>query len=171
MPMKIPASDDTGLNMTPMIDIVFQLVTFFMLTLDMSKKELAALDLPRAHQGIEDKDPGTADPKAKKSDTTRFTINLEPNGNIMFKGKEYPLAVPDPVAQYKSLEALKAQLMDLTRDKKLRDDTGASKVMILVRGDRTTKWKYVQWIMQVCADEKIQIYKIHFGVEHPAKKG
>jgi biopolymer transport protein ExbD len=170
MGMKIPDTDNTGLNMTPMIDIVFQLVTFFMLTLDMSKKELAALDLPRAHQGIEDKDPATQDPHAKKADTTRFTINLKPDGNIMFKGKDYPLAVPDPVAQYKSLEALKTELVNLTRDKSLRDETGASKVMILVRGDRTTKWKYVQWIMQVCADEKIQIYKIHFGVEHPPAK-
>ncbi len=58
MPMKIEKQADSELNMTPMIDIVFNLVTFFMLTLDMSKKELAALDLPRAYQGVEDKDPG-----------------------------------------------------------------------------------------------------------------
>src|SRR5262245_40237462 len=161
MAMKMQEMDDTGLNMTPMIDIVFQLVTFFMLTLDMSKKELAALDLPRAHSGIQDKDPRT-DPNAKREDTTRFTINLLQTGDIMFKGTMYKLSTGNPAEQYKALENLKAALLDLTRDKKLRDVDGSSKVMVLVRGDRRAKWKYVQWIMQVCADEKIMIYKIHF---------
>ena len=30
MALKLPATEDTGLNMTPMIDIVFQLILFFM---------------------------------------------------------------------------------------------------------------------------------------------
>ena len=39
MSMPIPATEDTQLNMTPMIDIVFQLVTFFLLTLHFSTPE------------------------------------------------------------------------------------------------------------------------------------
>ncbi len=42
--------------------------------------------------------------------------------------------------------------------------------MVLVRGDRTAKWKYVQWVMQVCADPNIKIYKMHFAVEHKPKE-
>jgi biopolymer transport protein ExbD len=39
MPMKVPETEDTQLNMTPMIDIVFQLVTFFLLTLHFATPE------------------------------------------------------------------------------------------------------------------------------------
>ena len=124
MPIKLPPSDDTALNMTPMIDIVFNLVTFFMLTLDLSRKELAALDLPRANQGIEDKDS--------------------------------------------SLKLLKKKLQVLGADPRLKEKDGSSKVMVLVRGDRGAKWMYIQWIMQICAEQKI--YKIHFGVEGPPKE-
>ena len=63
-----------------------------------------------------------------------------------------------------SLEKLKAKLRELTRDPALKEKDGSSKVMVLVRGDRTTKWKYVQWVMQICAEQKI--YKIHFAIAH-----
>jgi hypothetical protein len=48
MPMKLPAMSDSALNMTPMIDIVFQLILFFLLSLKF--KSLAYLietQLPR----------------------------------------------------------------------------------------------------------------------------
>ena len=169
MPIKLPPTDEGKLNMTPMIDIVFNLVTFFMLTLDLSRKELAALDLPRANKGIEDKDPSTQMAKGgDKTEHTRFVINLLANGNIMLKGEEYPLSAASPAEQHASLEKLKAKLRELTRDPALKEKDGSSKVMVLVRGDRTTKWKYVQWVMQICAEQKI--YKIHFGVEGPPKE-
>ncbi len=126
---------------------------------------MAVLDLPRANMGVEDKDPST-DPTAKKEDATRFVINLEPDGDIYFKGQSFPLAVNDPALQDQALENLRRALRDLTRDPKFREVDGSSKVMVLVRGDRTAKWKYIQWIMQVCADPTIKIYKIHFAVEH-----
>ena len=169
MPLKMPTTDEGKLNMTPMIDIVFNLVTFFMLTLDMSKKELAALDLPRANSGIEDKPDviDSRDPKAK-AENTRFVINLLGKGEIMMKGETYPLSGASPEEQKKSLDKLREKLRTLTRDPMLRNPDGSSKVIVLVRGDRTTKWQYVQWVMQVCAENKI--YKINFGVEHPPKE-
>jgi biopolymer transport protein ExbD len=39
MSMQVPETEDTVLNMTPMIDIVFQLVTFFLLTLHFATPE------------------------------------------------------------------------------------------------------------------------------------
>ena len=169
MPIKLPPNELLGVNMTPMIDIVFNLVTFFMLTLDMSQKELAVLDLPRANNGIEDKDPST-NTKGKKEDNTRFTINLEPKGTVYFKGERWSFSDEDPKKQDQSLENLRQALRALTRPAKLRDERGFSKVMVLIRGDRQAKWKYVQWIMQVCADPNIKIYKMHFAVEHKPKE-
>ena len=165
MAMRLPNQDNTGLNMTPMIDIVFQLVTFFMLTLDMSEKEMALLDLPRANQGIQDKDPST-NITAPYEEKQRFVINIESSGTLMFKGARWNLADANPANQDKSLEALRQALRGLMHDPRLRNTDGTSKAMVLVRGDRTAKWKYCQWIMQVCSDPNIQIYKIHFALEH-----
>jgi biopolymer transport protein ExbD len=165
MPVKLPSTDEAQLNMTPMIDIVFNLVTFFMLTLDLSQKELAVLDLPRANKGVEDLDP-TTQLNAKYEDKQRFIINLEAGGTMMFKGKRWNLTDPDPAKQDAALESLRQELRKLTRDPRLRNADGTSKAMVLVRGDRTAKWKYVQWVMQVCSDPNVQIYKIHFAIEH-----
>lgn len=49
-----------------------------------------------------------------------------------------------------------------------REPGGASTVQVFVRGERTAKWKYVQWIMQVCADPAVQIYKIHIALTRDA---
>jgi biopolymer transport protein ExbD len=180
MPLKIPEGDNTTMNMTPMIDIVFNLVTFFMLTLDMSHKELAVLDLPRAYNGIEDKDPKT-NPDLKPEDKVRFVINLEistakdANGreygpSIYFRGNRWPVGSDrSPQEQDMALKRLREELLILHQNPtiKLREPDGSSRLMILIRGDRQSKWQFVQWIMQVCADPALRIYKIHFAVDHP----
>src|SRR5690349_11013395 len=163
MPIKLPDDVTMGMNMTPMIDIVFNLVQFFMLTLDLSHKELAVLDLPRANSGREDKDPST-DKNAKPEEKSRFIINIQADGSLYFKGNTWKLADADPAAQDLALEKLRIELRKLVSTIPKEPDTGASKAMVLVRGDRTAKWKYVQWIMQVCADPQIKIYKLHFAV-------
>ena len=168
MAVKLPEVESLAMNMTPMIDIVFNLVQFFMLTLDLSHKELAVLDLPRANQGKEDKDPST-DKNAKPEDKSRFIINIQADGSLYFKGNTWKLADADPAQQDMALEHLRVELRKLVATVGREPDTGASRAMVLLRGDRTAKWKYVQWIMQVCADPQIKIYKLHFAVEHPHK--
>ncbi len=183
MPVKLPEVEALGMNMTPMIDIVFNLVQFFMLTLDLSHKELAVLDLPQANNGVEDKDPSLERNKPKE-DTTRFIINLEVNTTkdpktgreygpcIYFRGNRYPVGSDrSPQEQDNALNNLRKDLISLHNDPQLhlRDKDGTSRLMILVRGDRTAKWQFVQWIMQVCADPALKIWKIHFAVEHPKK--
>ena len=179
MPIKQPETDNTTLNMTPMIDIVFQLVQFFMLSVDLSHKDFAALTLPRAIHGVEDHDPAIYG----KKDEVRYIVNLEDNGNIYFKGMSWPLSnvvtgsgkgamsrPATPAEQEITLNHLKDELATLTRPVNLREADGSSKVSILIRGDRTAKWKYVQWVMQVCADPRIKIYKLEFAVEAPKKQ-
>ena len=57
MSYKRPVHDEAKPNLTPMIDMTFLLVVFFMLTIDLSQKEYVALELPYARSGIEDKEP------------------------------------------------------------------------------------------------------------------
>ena len=168
MPMKIPASDTASLNMTPMIDIVFNLVTFFMLTLDMSQKELAVLDLPRANGGIEDKDPTTAVGASPKTNPVHHQPRAE--GTVYFKGERWSLVRRGPQEAGPGAREPAPGAPRAHPPAKLREADGSSKVMVLIRGDRSAKWKYVQWIMQVCADPNIKIYKMHFAVEHKPKE-
>jgi biopolymer transport protein ExbD len=180
MPIKQPQTDDVQMNMTPMIDIVFNLVTFFMLAVDISHKDFVNVALPRAHAGVEDKDPSTLKPEEQY---IRFNIALKQNGAIVFKGREWYLEdVPQPdggpprpqtpEGQHAALEGLKSALREQAgslSDKSRREPDQSSKVVILIRGDRDARWKYVQWIMQVAADPTIRIYKMHFAVEAPPK--
>jgi biopolymer transport protein ExbD len=142
------------MNMTPMIDIVFNLVVFFMLTIDMTQKEYVPLELPYARKGIED----------KETEIPRLTVNLLPSGDILFKGNVWPLATGSPQEQVRALVNLRNELQTLTNNPNYREPDRSSKIPIMIHGDRNARWQYVQWIMQVCAEPTIGIYKIQFAV-------
>ena len=58
---RITSGDVEGINMTPMIDIVFQMIIFFVLTIDMDKKQFDdRIKLAMAPHGkpVEKKDSG-----------------------------------------------------------------------------------------------------------------
>jgi len=159
----IPDSEDAKLNMTPMIDITFLLVVFFMLTIDLSSKEFKPVELPYASEGQEDKEDPTDDVK-------RFVINLDAEGLVSFKTYEFNLSSEDPGEADDAIMALKDALRRVHGgDALLIESDGSSKVPVMVHADWGAKWKYVQWVMQACADPAIKIYKIQFAVKQPHK--
>ncbi len=66
-------SDETGMNMTPMIDVVFQLIIFFIVTIAMQNQQLE-MDLRMAlaphGRAVEKKDPRT------------ITIDVDDQGRV-----------------------------------------------------------------------------------------
>ena len=158
MPIKQPETDESVLNMTPMIDIVFNLVTFFMIAVDISHKDFIAVALPRAHAGVEDEDP------AVKGGLPRFNIGLTYDGEMVLKNNKWNLE-GSPEEQQAALDGLRNALAEVVRKPGMKEPDGSSRVVILIRGDREAKWKYVQWIMQVAAE--VKIYQMHFAVESP----
>jgi len=64
---RVNLSDAVGMNMTPMIDIVFQLIIFLMLATDFANLKVEALVTPVADVAIEDDHP----------DKDRLTINIK----------------------------------------------------------------------------------------------
>jgi biopolymer transport protein ExbD len=79
--MRVPShlqSGEVGINMTPMIDVVFQLIIFFLLAGHLSKQEVhLELPLPTA-------DSGEA---PAEEDTTRVTINVLADGRLLLAGR------------------------------------------------------------------------------------
>jgi len=156
----IADTDEATMNMTPMIDMTFLLVVFFMLTIDLSTKEFYPVDLPHATEGVEDLEV--------EGEVKRFVINLAGDGKVYFKAYEFDLASEDPGEQDDAIQALQDALREVHgKDATLREKDGASKVPVMIHGDHAAKWKYVQWIMQACAHPDIKIYKLQFAVKKP----
>ena len=97
-----------NIDMTPMIDIVFQLLIFFLVTSQMAEQTRTELDLPRekGEESVEQAQAG-------------ITINVKPDGSVV---------VSDKVV---SLEALDALVDDA-----IKHSGGADKLKPIVRADR-----------------------------------
>ena len=79
--MRIPLRDNRrlGINLTPMIDVVFQLIIFFLVSSHLAKQETSMpLPLPQADTGetIEDKE------------ASHLTLNLTEDGTINVAGRD-----------------------------------------------------------------------------------
>ncbi len=72
-----PELEPEGFSMTPMIDITFQLMIFFMLVTDMSSRQIEDLALPHASEAVTTKEPETV-------------LNLMPDGRIRMDGRTFP---------------------------------------------------------------------------------
>ncbi len=148
---SVDISDVQSFDMTPMIDIVFQLVVFLMIANDMSRKEIEELALPDAVHGSEDKGI---------NEKRRVIVNLlsDDKGGppiLKVRGEEMDL---DRFKQYLAPEA------DILRE---QDSTRASELYVLIRADKKSRWQDVQWVMQAFADPKIKVYKLQFATTNP----
>ena len=146
-------ADDIQLNMTPMIDVVFNLIIFFMIVTDMSQKELEQLVLPMSTQAVED----TGDEQERRviiniTKKNPETFKDDHEVDITIKGKDY------------DLDKLKEELFvhaDSNRD--MLDPAQPSEIFCLIRCDKDIRWREVQWVMQACADPAVRIYKLQFA--------
>ena len=152
---KMAESNSTELDMTPMIDIVFNLLIFFMVVTDLNQKELADLVLPLAYMAQSDKDDDPDD---------RVILNVDKYGQIQFKGKVVNLNELGAI-----LHRAKEQYDFKMRQKGssgLEDLPGggkASKLYVLLRADRDTPWQHVQWLMTIMSEQKL--YKMQFATK------
>jgi biopolymer transport protein ExbD len=129
--------EEPKLNMTPMIDVVFQLLLFFMLVTEMSKMEAEAISLPTATKGIEDRKPLK----------NRLVINVKKEGTIVINRREF------------SPRGLRGYLHGVSV--RFRDADGLSTLPVKIRADANVQYKYVQQVMVQCMRE--YIWKLSFG--------
>jgi len=115
--------DDSGaqMDMTPMIDCVFQLIIFFVVTITMQQKLNEDIELEFSKHG----------PVLKEPDPTTTVIEVDKRGWVSMQG--VPLT--------------KAALQGLLKDK--RDRLGRT-YPILIRGDYRTKHQDIRSVMDIC---------------------
>ena len=142
--------------MTPMIDVVFLLIIFFMIITDLSQKELEVLKLPIAVMATEDK-PNPED--------NRPIINIRQDGTVIVKRETIYDPEEDNYEQLEQYLSQKAGFMDTELDEKLGKELPDDP--ILIRADENTPFKMVQKIMLLCGKEGIQIWKVELAATPP----
>ena len=160
--MKASPEAALELDLTPMIDCVFQLILFFMLVTDMNRHELEEIYLPTAAQALADK------PEAVE---VRPVVNIATDGTIRIKGRVYY----DP-AHDDSFASLRQYLMRVAQqmprealDPSLPGGRGVlvAKNPLLIRADQATPARYVQKVMELCGSAGIQIWRIELAAAVP----
>ena len=152
---KMASSGEAEMNMTPMIDIVFNLLIFFMVVTDLKSKDLANLTLPVANMAEEDK----AD-----DDDERIILNLDKEGAIHWKGKNVNLdELGTILGTLRETYDIKMRAQNKSGLEDLPGGGKASKLYVLLRADKDTPWQHVQWLMTIMAEQKL--YKLQFGTK------
>ena len=145
---------DMDMDMTPMIDVVFLLIIFFMVITDMTQQDLEDLQLPMAIHAAED-----------KPDPTKYrpVVNIDINGLIRIKRQTY--FDPEAPDDYRLLrEHLADVANNMERDK---DQPHLPGDAMLVRADESTPFKFVQKVMEQCGYKDVQIWKLQLAVKVP----
>lgn len=138
-PSPSEACETGGFDMTPMIDVTFLLIIFFMCVTEMQDAAKSQLILPKAEYGEEDNVP----------DPGRLVLNVLKNGDIEINRRPY------------SMEALAATLQE-HYTLSSRDGEGFSEKAVLIRADTEAEWGMVQRVMAACQEAKL--WKIAFSV-------
>jgi len=125
MKRKRKKGDDAELDMTPMIDVVFQLMIFFVVTMKMEQNENKEIVLEHSPHG----------PKLEDKGVGAMVIEVDRRGWISVHGAQVD----------------KNRLRELLRDSYQRYGT----FPIYIRGDKNTKHEDIRGVMDICASEGI----------------
>jgi biopolymer transport protein ExbD len=135
--MKIPRrvlTTDASINMTPMIDVVFQLIIFFLVTSHFAKQE-AHLPLPL---------PAADSSEAAKSDEApRLVINVTADGMLLFAGRS--------LTAEELQQQLSRRINDLGKDVEVR-----------IRADRSVPYRHIEPVLLSCA--RVGIWNVNYAV-------
>ena len=107
MPLKIHIDEQPSLNMTPMIDIVFLLIIFFMTVTQVSEANKERLELPELQGTLEQK-------------PTVLRINILQDGEMRVSGRSITIA----------------GLLDLVDRELARQGGNRARVSVVLRGDQ-----------------------------------
>ena len=141
--MKLAKSDenlDLGLNMTPMIDIVFQLIIFFMVVSELATLDLERLTLPYASE--------TDTSQKNVPGSSRVTINVtretdDKKSMIKIQRRKYTL---QELIDFLNIEAKLAGMVPNEH----APDKMISVLKVLIRADRDARYEAIETVMNAC---------------------
>ena len=124
---------DAKMDMTPMIDIVFQLIIFFVVTVDMQNKALeTSVRMAMAPNG----------PVEEVKDPRTVVVDVEADGTVSI--------MRTPLSDGQLLAILKKAV-----------NTSGQSTPVVIRGDLAAKHEVVKRVMDVCG--KAGLWKLRFA--------
>ena len=129
---------DSGIDLTPMIDVTFQLIAFFMFVLNFSQVEQdQSINLP-ASELAKPSEEGFEKP---------LTVQMLRDGSVLFAGNSMPLA------------SLETELRnEATVLRRLKEDP--AEVTIIIRADGDAVTGRVQELIGICRDAGFERYSL-----------
>ena len=135
MPLKIQRDDQTSINLTPMIDIVFLLIIFFMVGSRFT-------DLQQTERDISLRVPQVQSAQALTHTPSKRVINVYNDGRITLDQKQV------------TLPELENQLATAREQ--------YQKLGVVVRGDRESQFDQVAQVIATC--ERVKIRDLNIAV-------
>ena len=124
---------DAKMDMTPMIDIVFQLIIFFVVTVDMQNKALeTSVRMAMAPNG----------PVEEVKDPRTVVVDVEADGTISI--------MRTPLSEGQLYTILKKAV-----------NTSGQSTPVVIRGDLAAKHEIIKKVMDVCG--KAGLWKLRFA--------
>ena len=136
--MKFRKKTDSGIleaDLTPMIDVTFQLIAFFMLLINFSEVDRAEEILLPAHQ--------LARPPETRPEY-QIILNLLPDGSVKFSGQKVP--------QIEFLTGLLNREISAAQ----RENVPPGEIAVIIRSHQDTPTGLVQELMTKCQALKLE---------------
>jgi biopolymer transport protein ExbD len=128
------SSTSTQINMTPMIDVTFQLIIFFLLSSHLAQQETRMeLALPSASSGNQ----------AAIDDRPRLNVNVRSDGNV-------------------TLGSTRTSRQEMSGRLQIEREKLGPDMEVRIRADRSVPYKAVEPILLACADAGI--WNVTFAV-------
>ncbi len=128
MPLKIQRDDQTSINLTPMIDIVFLLIIFFMVSsrfTELNERDLAL------------QVPAVANANALTSAPRKRVINVYRDGRILLDKKDV------------TMEGLTAELISARQQ--------YQKLGVVIRGEGDGRYQNVASVIAACREANVAV--------------
>lgn len=126
-------------DLTPMIDMTFQLIAFFMLLINFSEVDRAEeILLPSSVLAV---------PPVVRPDY-QIILNLEPNGVVVFEGQKNEIDLLNP---------LLSRQVDAAAREGIRDPAD---IAVIIRSHEDTPTGVVQELMAKCQESELQSFSL-----------
>ena len=143
------------LDMTPIIDVVFNLLIFFMIASELNNRSVEQVAIPFASEAEKQKPATGPDGKPEKV----LQVNVMPNGVVKVRGIAYSVD-PQTMKQYPALAGfmeIEAAGYEREEPEPGQGGTPPSRLRINIRADREARFRYVQGVFDACV--KHGVYK------------
>ena len=140
------------LDMTPMVDVGFLLLTFFMLTTQFKPSDVAEIVLPSSHSAF------------KLPDADVMIVTVDKEGNIFLGVDSQNLRVALFGEQNKLRAGVQVQLVELgqlLREARIRNP----KLRTVIKADKESAYKIIQDVMETLQRENITRFNLVTDLE------